>query len=344
MTVYHSSVAALHITNGSCAGDLLKTFVDGPVVLTCDVLHEGPAPRIGDDQWHDLRARFLYGDGGGTDTVEGLRADLARSDHAIRHAAARGDDVVLWFEHDLFDQLLLIRTLDLMAREPGAGSADTPRPISLICIDRFPGVERFIGLGQLAAAQLASLYPARTPVTREQFALASSAWERFRASDPRALVDLVARLKTDEEANGALPFLADAMSRFLAEFPSVESGLTRSETLALTVLSDGPMNGGALFFRTQKHEPRPFMGDSTFFSIVTALADARVPLLAISGPPDRADLRAHTVAILDAGREVLAGRQDRVRLNGIDMWRGGVHLEDGGRVWRWDGSRETLVS
>lgn len=335
----------LHITNGSCAGDTLKTFADGPVVLTCDVLHDGPAPQVGDDEWYDLRARFIYGNGGGTYTVEGLRADLARSDRAIRDAAARGDDIVLWFEHDLYDQLLLIRTLDLIAREAdGVARTGASRPISLICVDRFPGVDRFIGLGQLDAAQLASLYPSRNPVTGEQFALASAAWDAFRAADPGALVQLMARLRADARSHAALPFLADAIARFLAEYPSVESGLTRSEALALTVLGDGPINGGALFFRTQAQEPRPFMGDSTFFSIISELADAAVPLVAISGPPDRADLRPHTVAILDAGREVLAGRLDRVRLNGIDIWRGGVHLTVSGRAWRWDGRRETLVS
>src|SRR3954466_5475102 len=115
MTVYHSSVPTLHITNGSPAGDKLSTFVDGPVVLTMDVLHEGPAPRVADETWYDLRARFLCAVPGRY-TVDGVRADLARTDRAIRDAVMRRDDVVLWFEHDLFDQLLLIRTLDLIAR------------------------------------------------------------------------------------------------------------------------------------------------------------------------------------------------------------------------------------
>jgi hypothetical protein len=57
------------------------------------------------------------------------------------------------------------------------------------------------------------------------------------------------------------------------------------------------------------------------------------------------DLRRHTVAMSDAGRDVLDGRLDRVALNGIDMWRGGVHLRDGGeRLWRWDAGRQRLVS
>ena len=41
--------------------------------------------------------------------------------------------------------------------------------------------------------------------------------------------------------------------------------------------------------------------------------------------------------ITDAGRTVLAGRADRVRLNGISRWLGGTFLS-ADRVWRWTGS------
>jgi uncharacterized protein DUF1835 len=326
-------VATLHITNGSSAGDTLQTFVDGAVVLAMDVLHEGPAPRVPDEQWYDLRARFLCA-GGGHD-VDEVRADLARTDRAIADAVAGGDDLVLWFEHDLFDQLLLIRTLDLLARlKPDAAYGTRA---TLICIDRFSGVDRFIGLGQLDSRQLATLYPSRRPVTGDQLALASAAWAAFRSPDPRGLVDVARDAR-------ALPFLGDALWRFFAEYPSVENGLTRTETLALQALAVEAMDGGALFFATQAREPRPFMGDSTFFSAVVALADARTPLVSIGGPPDRVDLRGHPVAILDRGRDVLAGRLDRVAINGIDMWRGGVHLSGAPPLWRWDGGRKTLVS
>ena len=57
------------------------------------------------------------------------------------------------------------------------------------------------------------------------------------------------------------------------------------------------------------------------------------------------DLRGHTVSMTDAGRGVLAGRDDAVALNGIDEWRGGVHLVGADRSpWRWNPERETLVS
>jgi hypothetical protein len=327
-------VATLHVTNGSCAGDKLKTFVDGPVILMADVLHDGPAPRVDGDAWYDARAGHLGDDDHGPYTPGEVRAGLADSDAAVTQAASRGDDLVLWFEHDLFDQLLLIRTLDLIARaDPNRRAA-----VSLVSVDRFPGVERFIGLGQLSPQELASLWPQRRPISAAQFEAAAAAWDAFRAPDPARLVELAGDV-------GALPFLGEALLRFLAEYPSRHNGLTRTEELALSALANGPLDAGALFVATQAEESRPFMGDLTFFAILRDLAAARVPLVTIDPPPHGWDLRPNIIAITAAGRDVLAGQSDRVALSGIDLWRGGVHLDGSASApWRWDARRETLIS
>jgi hypothetical protein len=353
-------VTTLHITNGDCAAGTLRSFLSDPVLVTCDVLHDGPAPLVDGDAWHETRARFL------TDAVEAsydeTRASLARFDRTLVDAAA-DDEIVLWFEHDLFDQLLLIRTLDLLVRlkadttyesdpawavtpgeiPPYVVSAFRRTSVSLICIGEFPGVERFVGLGQLNAEQLASLYPARQPAGAEQFALASEAWRAFRASDPRELLALMARLRTD--ASEALPFLHGAIQRLFEEYPSTANGLSRSADAVLRALESGPLDGTALFRATQWGEQRPFMGDLGLFDIVRRLATARVPLVAIDAGTSALHLRDCTVRVTDAGREVLAGRLDAVGLNGIDEWRGGVHLVGRDRSpWRWDPHGETLVS
>jgi len=52
-------------------------------------------------------------------------------------------------------------------------------------------------------------------------------------------------------------------------------------------------------------------------------------VIEISPPP------AAVVAATDAGRAVLDRRLDRVAC-GLDRWIGGVHLQPGGRIWRWD--------
>jgi len=360
-------MSTLHITNGDCAAGTLREFLTDPVTITADVLHDGPAPRVDLDTWHELRAKFLSD--AYPASFEQTRDSLAQWDRDIA-AADRYEEVVLWFEHDLFDQLLLIRTLGLLGGPEGAalreisggdGRAAAKPRVSLICIDRFPGVERFVGLGQLNASQLASLVDTRQPVTAEQYAFATNAWDAFRASDARELVEWV-RLKPDttydkehvDTRDEALPFVRDALRRFLEDYPWTTNGLSRTANAALQELAAGPRTGLDLFIATQAREERPFMGDWGFFDILRQLARARVPLVTIA--PREAgqnaatnpehDLREHTIAITNAGRDVLAGRKDAVALNGLDVWRGGVHLvasRDGRSPWRWDAGRETLV-
>jgi hypothetical protein len=331
-------VTTLHITNGDSAGDKLRRIVRGAVTITADPLHEGPAPPVDGDAWYDVRARFLASDG---DTAhEEIKQQLAAWDRAIADGHRAGD-IVLWFEHDLFDQLLLIRTLDLLVGLKADATYDAVSRVSLICIDSFPGVERFVGLGQLTPDQLAELIGTERPVTPEQYALASRAWKAFRSPDPAELLAITVKPETSR----ALPFLRDALLRFFAEFPSAANGLSRTEELALGALCDGPLDGRALFAATEARELRPFLGDTTFFGIVRRLAAARVPLVSISEGLEKLDLRSHVIAITDAGREVLAGRSDHIALNGLDFWCGGVHLA--GRdtsPWRWNARSETLVS
>lgn len=326
-------MSTLHITNGDSAADTLRLFVDGDVIATADVLHEGPAPAVPLDEWYDVRARFLA-DSFAPD-ARAVRARLRATDERI---AGTNGPVVLWFEHDLFDQLQLIRTLDLL-RTHNPASRTGALPVSLICIDRFPGVERFVGLGQLTADQLRTLVGAEVPVTSAQFELATRAWTAFRAADPTGLAHLV-RERTD-----ALSFLGPALRRFLQEYPSVRNGLSRTADAVLRALAPAPLEAGAVFMATQAAEEAPFMGDWPLFDIVHDLANARVPLLTIAPPRNGVDLRGHTIALTDAGRAVLDGVRDAVTLNGIDRWRGGVRLEGRDRSpWRWDEEGGRLVS
>jgi hypothetical protein len=349
MHATQSTVTTLNITNGDCAADTLRHVVDGQVETAKDVLHEGPCPLLEGDAWHEVRARFLSGNDAGR--YQAIKEGLGQADETIAAACRRGDDIVLWFEHDLFDQLAIIRVLDLMGRtQPGGikGDADW----SLVCIGSFPEIDRFIGLGQLTTNQLATLVGTGVPVITGHLELARDAWRAYRAPDPTALVDLARQLDAARVASSegapVLPFLADALLRFLAEYPSTANGLSHTEQLALKALLAGPSPAGGLFAATQSEEDRPFMGDWTFFDILQRLASARVPLVSIApGPAEAADpaFRSRLITITAAGRDVLAGKADHLRLNGIDVWRGGVHLAGSdGSPWRWDARSETLVS
>src|ERR1700676_621441 len=100
----------LHITNGT-AVSLDKTGLPGAIIYWNDVLHEGPVPAgMSLDELSRLREQFLAG-----------YFDLKRSEvsfaerNAALAAASEEDEVVLWFEHDLFDQLQLLQILDCFA-------------------------------------------------------------------------------------------------------------------------------------------------------------------------------------------------------------------------------------
>ncbi|HYL97928.1 MAG TPA: RNA polymerase subunit sigma-24, partial [Blastocatellia bacterium] len=235
------------------------------------------------------------------------------------------DEVVLWFEHDLYDQLVLIRHLDFFSKQ----ELNRTR-LSLICIGEFPGRDSFHGLGELTPEQLYSLFPSRHPITSGQLELGRRAWAAFTATDPGDLDNLAS------EDTRPLPFLASALRRFLEEYPSSFNGLGRTEQQILSLLYEGGKSPAELFVSTYKLEEAIFMGDSTFWGRVKALGTGAWPLVTLDvvETPDR--YPQGQVKITDLGLEVLEGRNDWVELNGIDRWFGGVHLQGSSAAWRWD--------
>jgi hypothetical protein len=326
-----AAVRLLHITNGSIAADRIqRSGVPGKVALSADVLHEGPTPAgLAPERWRKVRARYLAACGYGG--YEECLADLNEWDRAVEESRTY-DEVILWFEHDLFDQLQLIRLLDgFAARDLG------PTKLSLICIGAFPGVEPFHGLGQLTPEQMGSLLETRRPVSKDQLVLARHAWRAFCAPEP---IGLEVALRRD---TAALPFLAAALHRHLEEFPSTRNGLPRTEHQALAALeaAGGTATFDALFRTAQGTEERPFLGDSSFLHRLVDLSTDPRRLVRLeragSGP------RAQRVTLTSTGQDVLTGRDDWVRIHGIDRWLGGVHLHGREAQWRWDPDHGRLV-
>ena len=105
----------LRVTNGDCAADGVRRFgLSGEVLAWRDVLHEGPVPAglFLDELW-EVRARFVAEWGWG-DFGE-VMGDLARRD-AMLSGFGDHEEVVVLFEHDLYDQLQLIQLLDWFGR------------------------------------------------------------------------------------------------------------------------------------------------------------------------------------------------------------------------------------
>ena len=322
-------MSILHVANGHATTGLIEqSGVPGRTQIWADPLNEGPVPgNVSDDQLLTIRARFLASQYDASDAAD----DLRRWREAVDDNAGY-DELVLWFEHDLFDQLNLIQLLAHLGRAPRS------KPITLICIDRYPGHPDFKGLGELEPRDLAALFKDRRPVDAAQIALATRAWSAYRSPDPRAIEEL---LKSD---TSALPFLAAALARHLEEFPSDADGLSRSERRLMEQAMTGPADIRAAFPRMHHGETAYYIADSWFVDRARELASASPALIDLSITTDQASgLPAGTIALTRAGREVLEGASDRVAVCGIDRWLGGVHVQGHGRAWRWSARSGHLV-
>jgi hypothetical protein len=85
------------------------------------------------------------------------------------------------------------------------------------------------------------------------------------------------------------------------------------------------------------------MGDWSFWWRVMELAGSRAPAIGLHVGESGERLPPGEIHLTEVGRAMLEGRVDWVRLNGIDRWLGGVHLEGGESMWRWDQDSQGLV-
>ncbi|WP_338201997.1 DUF1835 domain-containing protein [Candidatus Nephthysia bennettiae] len=309
-----SPALPLHVTNGdSTAAGLRQGGVSGEVLPWRDVLHEGPVPSLAPAALARVRARFLAEATG--ISIEPTYRDLRRRDARL---AAAGDEVVLWFEADVYDQLQLVQVLDRLAR-------DRQRKLTLVAVGEYPGVAHFGGLGELPGAELMALREtAATTVDRAALELARRAWTAFTAPNPHGLSGL------SREHSPVLRHLGEALQRLLQEHPWVDDGLSLTERRILQAIAEGAATREDVFRGVWRLERRPFLGDIWCFRTLDGLRGGG---LVTGGPP---------LALSTLGEAVLAGRADRVELVGLDRWIGGVHLAAPAH-WRWDPRREALV-
>ena len=311
----------LHITNGEATKDPLeRSGVPGRFSSWDDILHEGPTPLVSGEPWLRTRARYFASAGYGTE-AEMFDAFKVKDD--ALETLADEDEVVFWFEHDLYDQLLLVRHLwwiDTHGRDRAG---------------RYSVVMGTDYLGLLKPEDFPLRFERRQPISEEQIALGSGAWRIFCADDPGRLMAF-SDLRPEGRSCLELPYLGRAIHRLLEEFPSSYNGLARTERQILAVLADGDRSPEQTFIESSKFEEDIWLGDSSFWTRVKGLNAGPHPLLSLDVESREERLPTGTLTITGTGRRVLAGGADHVGLNGISRWIGGTFLTPE-RCWRWTG-------
>ena len=215
----------------------------------------------------------------------------------LDQAIAAREPLMLWFEADLFDVLLLIQILERLP--PGA-------PARLVLV----GQDEWTSLTDVEPARLAELGRDAPPVDEAQLELARTAWAAFTSETPAALEPLAA-------GTPALPAIGQAARRLLEELPWARTGLTRTERQLLEPLAHGAHTREDAFLAAIAAEERPFLSDLSAWGVLdrlTPLLDGRT-----------ANARGHAV---------LAG-DERWMPEG-ERWLGGMRIPAGSPPWEWD--------
>lgn len=244
------------------------------------------------------------------------------------------DRVMLWFEHDSHDQLILSRLLDYFSVPE-----NQPGQLHLISVTHFPGIKRFNGIGQLPPDALRVLWQQFTPVNQQQLMLGQQAWGAITSATPEALMDLI------DTGTPALPTMAIALQRHLFELPSTENGLSFTEELTLQILKDkGPMNAARLFsWYTNHYEPLPYCGDTGYWQIIFRLADTGQPAIHIARKGDNAvEWQVTPTGLVE---KLLHNETDWLTLNPVNRWVGGVKVDSRcSPIWRINRHTKAITS
>ncbi|QWU16113.1 protein of unknown function [Paenibacillus sophorae] len=327
----------LHITNGDSVADKLRQgAVQGEVVAWREIYSVGPVFRdMAERQNREMRAGYLERNLG-IPREEYLKNE---EQERILRDLQKYNEIVLWFEYDLFDQTMLCYLLHSLAVQ---ALGDTK--LSLLCIGDYPGVERFRGLGQLTVKQLQALSGTWRSISERELALGSKMWEAYTSPLPDQHIRFL------EEDTSALPFVKKAFEAHLSRIPSVHNRLGVVEQATLETVSGSEYTPHALFGQVGEQLHILGMGDLEYWHYLRNMSEEPYPLLHIQGleafpdfshaVPSFADCRITLTAL---GRKVLAGEEDYLSLKGKDEWYGGLHLEGQSDPWRWDTSCNRLI-
>lgn len=216
----------LHILNGDSLKDKLNQIdnFDGDVLIWREMLCEGPTLKVLESEESLLRRRnFLkryY-----RIPFDDYNKKFISQLH-ILHDKIQYDEIILWFEYDLFCHINLIAAISLLLRK-GFGKTK----ISHVCSGWVDNKRELFGLCQLSDQQLKKQYEHRNMLTLEDIEFADFIWTIYCESDPLKFAGQIKK-KTSFE------YLASCMRAHLQRFPNMLTGLNTMEHNILEIVNN----------------------------------------------------------------------------------------------------------
>ncbi|MEM9142139.1 MAG: DUF1835 domain-containing protein [Bacteroidota bacterium] len=271
----------LHITNGDSFTERLKALnVKGDIVTWREMLCEGKTEtNVGSESFWKTRFEFLnknYKVSKSWFVEKTLKEYRSLCNHKQQ------DQIVLWFEYDLFCQINLLAVLSwLKAHRKYA-------EISLVCSGREGNTDTLYALNELNDEQLLDLYGKKVALTQDDIEYADYIWQLYCSDNPMRLENL------SDYRDFQFDYLSDAIRAHLKRFPAIKNGLNDVETHILQLsMERKPKSKRELLATVLQNQGIYGFGDTQFERIITSLK----PLYTTFNP----------VRLSKKGKEILAG-------------------------------------
>ncbi len=210
----------LHITNGDAFTSRLHSLkIKGDIITWREMLCEGKTLcAVGSESFWKTRFEFLnknYKVSKSWFVEKTLKEYRSLCNHRQQ------DQIVLWFEYDLFCQINMLAVLSWLKTNRRHAE------ISLVCSGNEDDSDKLYGLNELSDEQLLGLYKNRTVLTQDDIEFADYVWQLYCSDNPIRLENLIAN-------NGfQFEYLSDALKTHLRRFPTIKNGLNELENRVL---------------------------------------------------------------------------------------------------------------
>jgi hypothetical protein len=272
----------LHITNGDNFTHKLKTLkLKGDIITWREMLCEGKTEtNVGSESFWKTRFEFLHKN---YKVSKSWFVEKTLKEYRSLCNHKQQDQIVLWFEYDLFCQINMLAVLSWLKKHRRYAE------IYLVCSGDEDETSRLYELSELSDEQLLNSYKNKIKLSQNDIEYADYVWQLYCSDNPIRLENLM------DFENYQFNYLSDAIKVHLRRFPSIKNGLNELENRVLEYsIRQKPKSKKELLNSLIQNQGYYGFGDTQYERVIANLR----PLFSSFNP----------VRLTTKGKEILDGK------------------------------------
>lgn len=213
----------LHIVNGdSLAEQMQELNLKGQIIIWRELLCEGPTKKEINANFFKIRKKFLLN----TYDISPEHYEESFVKEVKKLKALKDyDEVVLWFEFDLFCHINMLAVINLLSEK------SYQAPISLVCSKKLKDEKEFQPLCHLSAKELKNHFQHSISLNNEDIEIACLIWELYCGDNPL-------KLKPQIKTKSNFEYLSSCIRAHVERFPNSVTGINSLEKNVLRLIEN----------------------------------------------------------------------------------------------------------